>query len=267
MLHKFVGPRLSKKAVLGLSVAVVLGLTACGTDSETQADDATTPKSTSTAASGSDSANDAGDSTASDDESAPSENDGEAGDETDDSDSSSDETGESPGWAKEVTKPGKKLDSMKLGDVTITVYQVDTGKAPKDSMLVDKESKKPLLQKGDPVVFLNYVVTNHGDPIKLGSSLVDVKAKYPDWKYLSGMPTVSDNDLMEKKNINDRAIDQVKDPTVYPLKNGETISFGVAFKYKKNKPVELEASYVPVDPKGDLIHDDKVENKAKIQLK
>lgn len=253
-----------------MSTALLLGLTACGgTGSESEADDAASPDSAASASA--DSADEQNDSNPSSDDEADNDADGEAdaADDADDEmdDSAGGKSGGAPAWAEDVTKPGTKIDTLKLGDLTVTVYQVDTGKAPEDSRLVDKESKEPLLKKGDPIVFLNYVVTNNGSTVNLGSSLVDIRAKYADWKYLSGMPTVSDDDLMEKKNINDRAIDEIQDPTIYPLKKGQTISFGVAFKYKKDKPLELEASYVPVDKKGDLIHDDKVEAKTQIKLK
>lgn len=258
MSMKFQGIRSSHKTALALSTALLLGLTACGSDSD--ADGAQAPDSAAAASSSADPTSDDGDSSPATDDEADADD--EAGGEAEDSNDSG-----APAWAEDVTTPGKKIDTMKLGDLTVTIYQVDTGKAPEDSRLVDKDSKEPLLKKGDPIVFLNYVVTNHGKTVKLGSSLVDIRAKYADWKYLGGMPTVSDDDLMERKNINDRAIDEIQDPTVYPIKKGQTISFGVAFKYQKDKPLELEASYVPVDKNGDLIHDDKVEAQTTIHLK
>lgn len=187
----------------------------------------------------------------------------EPDDSTDDASDASESDGDKASWAKDITTPGEKLTTIKLKDVTVDVYQVDVTKAPKAGSVVDKETKKPIIDKGDDIVYLNYVVTNSGNPIQLGSSLVTVEPKYADWKYLGGMPSITDSALAEEMGINTTAIDDVQDPTVYPLEKGKSFSYGTNIKYQKGSDISFEAKYVPVDDEGELVHDKKVEGEAK----
>lgn len=195
----------------------------------------------------------------------------ESEEETEESDDTTDESGEdaegeaaggdgtTPAWAYEATTPGEQIAELTVGDVDITVYQVGTGTAPEDSNLVDSETNEPLLKEGDEVVYFNYVITNNGDPIDLGSSMVSVDVEYDDWAYLGGMPTVTDDPSYEEQGINPQLRDpstDLPDPPIYTFGTGETISYGAGHKYQAGSGVTIEASYTPVDEAGDLIHDD-----------
>lgn len=236
-----------KPASLGIAVAVVLGLGACGgaeDDATPSAASATTANDTST-------------------DEASTESSSTAGNDANTS------TGDEPDWAEDITTPGDKLTTLDVGDVSVAVYQVDVTESPKEGNQFDKDTKEPIIAEGDDIVYVNYVATNHGDPIDLGSSLVDVQPRYEDWKYIGGMDTITDSDLDEEMDINRQALTpgESADPPVYTLGKNESISFGENFKYQKNSPITFKAEYVPVDDEGELQHDDKVEGSADTKIK
>ena len=164
-----------------------------------------------------------------------------------------------PSWAAEPTDGGELISTIEAGDVTVEVYQMGTAPAPKDGNWVDPDTNEPLIAEGDDLVFLNYVVTNNGDPIDLGSSLVDVSARYDDWEYMPGMGGITDSALAEEMGIVTSPIDEIADPTVYTLGTGESYSFGENFHYQADSPITFDVTITPVDENGDLIHDDKIE--------
>ena len=173
-------------------------------------------------------------------------------------------SGSQPDWAKPATDVGEKISTIKAGDITVDVYQVGTTKATKNGQFVDPDTNKPLIAAGDDIVFVNYVVTNTGDPIDLGASFVNISARYDDWKYLQGMDSIVDSALFEQQKVNSDVLAQgaFKDPSVYTFGKGETYSFGENFRYQKNSPITFEATATPVDAQGDLLHDKKSEAKG-----
>lgn len=178
-------------------------------------------------------------------------------------------SGSQPAWAKPTSEVGDKISTIKAGDITVDVYQVGTAKATKTGQFVDPADNKPIIEKGDDIVFVNYVITNTGAPIDLGSSLVDVQARYDDWKYLQGMDSIVDSALFEQQKVNTDGLapGAFKDPGVYTLGKGETYSVGENFKYQKNSPITFEVGAVPVDAKGDLLHDKKLSGEGKGTIK
>ncbi len=75
------------------------------------------------------------------------------------------------------------------------------------------------------------------------------------------MDSVVDSALFEKQDVNDVAFadDAYRDPSVYTFASGQSISFGENFRYQKNSPINFDISLTPVDAKGELLHDDRVE--------
>jgi len=215
-----------------VATLALLGLAACGSDDEPQAE-----SSSSASASSSPSAEATEESTS---------------------------TEGAPAWAKPVTTPGTKIGTVKAGDVTVDVYQVGTTKATKTGNFVDPKDNKPIIAVGDEIVFVNYVVTNTGDPVDLGSSLVDVSARYVDWPYLQGMDGITDNDLYEAQDVQTSGVapGAFVEPSVYTLGKGETFSYGENFRYEKGTKLEVKVTYTPVDAEGELLHDDRVEGEG-----
>lgn len=167
-------------------------------------------------------------------------------------------------WAHPVTGDGDLLTTIELDDVTVEIYQVGVTQATKAGTWVDPDSNEPIIDEGDDIVFLNYVVTNHGDPIDLGSSLVGVDPRYDDWPYLQGMGSITDFELYEEMGVNSggRAPGSMPDPAIFTLGSGESFSYGDNFHHQPSSPITFEAYYTPVDEEGDLIHDDKVEGEG-----
>jgi hypothetical protein len=170
--------------------------------------------------------------------------------------------GDTPAWAEEPTDGGDLISTVEVGDITVEVYQKGTAPAPKDGNWVDPETDEPIISEGDDLVFLNYVVTNNGDPIDLGSSLVSVSARYDDWKYAQGMGGITDSSLSEEMGIITSPVAETADPTVYTLGTGQSYSFGENFHYQPDSPITFDVTVTPVDENGDLIHDEKIEGEG-----
>ncbi len=170
----------------------------------------------------------------------------------------------SPVWAKPYEVVGDKIATVEAGDVTVDVYQVGTAKATKTGNFVDPEKNEPIIDEGDEIVFVNYVITNNGDPIDLGSSLVDVEARYVDWPYLQGMDGITDQELYDEQGVPTSGIKvgTIAEPPVYTLGSGETFAYGENFRYQKGTDLDLKVTYVPVDDQGELIFDERVEGEG-----
>lgn len=173
-------------------------------------------------------------------------------------------SGDQPAWADPVVTKGDKISSFEVGDINVDVYQVGTAPAPKQGSWVDPETNKPLIAKGDPLVFVNYVITNNGDAVDLGSSLVSVKPRYDDWKYMQGMGGITDSALYEAQGVKSSAVKVggYQESNVYTLGAGEQYSYGENFHQQPNSKITFEATVVPVDAEGELLHEQRVEGKG-----
>ncbi|MCD9153447.1 hypothetical protein [Aeromicrobium duanguangcaii] len=173
-------------------------------------------------------------------------------------------SGDQPAWAGPVTTKGDKITSFKVGDVNVDVYQVGTAPAPKQGNWVDPKTNKPLIAKGDPLVFVNYVVTNNGDSIDLGSSLVNISPRYDDWQYAQGMGGITDNALFEAQGVNTSAVKPggYQESNVYTLGAGQQYSYGENFHQQAGSKITFEATIVPVDAEGELLHDQRIEGQG-----
>ncbi|MCD4525118.1 hypothetical protein [Nocardioides sp. cx-173] len=233
-------PRSTRVAVAGIASLALFGLTACSDDSDSDNASDTSSESPSETESESE---------------APTE------EPTVSEDDESAASGSQPEWANPVTTPGEKITTIEAGDMTVDVYQVGTTKATKTGQFVDPDTNKPLLAVGDEIVFVNYVATNNGDDIDLGSSGVSVEARYDDWPYMQGMDSVVDDALFEAQEVNDGAFapGSYVDPPVYTFGSGQVISFGENFIYQKGSPITFEVSVTPVDAEGELLHDERIE--------
>lgn len=246
-------PRRPALALGSLAVLATISLTACGGDSEESADAATDDNASSAAS----------EPTTESSESTETESTETESTDTETEEAPAGAEGQ-PSWALPVTTPGEKLTTIEVGDVTVDVYQVGTAKADDTGSFVDPDTNKPLIEPGDDLVFLNYVVTNNGDPIDLGSSLVDVEARYDDWPYLGGMDGLVSDELFEAQDVNkfELAPGGFNDAGIYTLGTGETFSYGENFEYQADSPIGFEVTYVPVDAEGELIFDDRVEGEG-----
>lgn len=173
-------------------------------------------------------------------------------------------SGDQPEWAHPADAKGDKISTFEVGDITVEVHQVGTAPAPKQGNWVDPETNKPLIAKGDELVFVNYVITNNGDAIDLGSSLVNISPRYDDWKYMQGMGGITDTALSESQGIQTSAIKPggFRESGVYTLGAGQQYSYGENFHHQANSPITFEATVVPVDAEGELLHDQRMEGKG-----
>lgn len=172
--------------------------------------------------------------------------------------------GDQPDWANPTSISGDLITSVTAGDITVDVYQVGVVQATKRGNFVTPDTNKPIIDVGDDIVFVNYVVTNKGAAIDLGASLVSVSARYADWPYLQGMDSITDFALFDSLKVNHSATapGSYRDPSVYTFGSGETYSVAQNFRHQKDSPIEFTVRVTPVDAAAKLQHDQKVEAKA-----
>ena len=181
----------------------------------------------------------------------------DAVDETEETDEAAPPSAEGqPAWALPATTEGDKIATIEADGLTIEVYQVAVTQATKTGQFVTPDGD-PVISVGDDIVFINYVITNTGDPIDLGYSLVLIDARYDDWPYLQGMDSVVDRALFEEVGVYQSPMgpDSYYDPGVYTLGTGERYSYGQNFLYQSGSPITFKVSVTPVDSEGDLLHD------------
>lgn len=191
---------------------------------------------------------------------------GEATKDKDSADTKGD--GTSPEWAKPTSIAGEKLATIEGDGFTVDVYQVGTTVATKTGNLVDAETKLPLINVGDEIVFVNYVMTNTGtEPIQLSDLLVEVRAKYPDWKYSGIMGGVSDDSLYEEMGIVEYAVPPAGGGAPFIWEPGQSFSTAENFKYQAGSPIIFKVGLTPADENGRLIHDQRQETSVETTLK
>jgi hypothetical protein len=167
-----------------------------------------------------------------------------------------------PDWANPVSEDGEVVATIDLGDDrTLEVRQVSVETASKTGNFVDPENNEPIIAEGDDIVYVNYVLTNNGDPIDLGSSIFSVDARYDDWPYMQGMDGVTDTELTESLGLytSGVATGKMNDPTVYTLGTGESVAIGENFLYQADSPIGFSVSMTPVDAEGELLSDQRIE--------
>ena len=174
-------------------------------------------------------------------------------------------------WAKPINDKGTKLGTIKSESISIDVYQVATDVASKDSMFLDKETKKNLLPKGAPIVYVNYVVTNtSSEDLAFTIGLVSIDSKYADWKYMSGMPSDSSSKQYEKHGLDDspQKLDKNRDDKApYILAAGESYNVAENFAYTAGKELLVKARISPRDASGERIESKREEAEGSVTLK
>lgn len=230
-------------SITPLAVALALGASACSSDAAPSASTSTPAPSATSSAPAEESATPSEDSST---ESAP----------TDAAAAAAPGEFVTADIAKPVTNPGEKLTTIDGGGFTVDVYQVGVEKATKDGLFADPETNKPIIAKGDDIVFVNYVVTNtSGKDILLSNLFAKITARYADWPYLQGMDTVTDLDLYKKLDINEDAIALDAGEAPYVWKPGTSYSYGENFRYQKGSELILTVSLTPADAEGELDFD------------
>ncbi|MFF3065343.1 hypothetical protein ACFVQ3_12350 [Oerskovia sp. NPDC057915] len=164
-------------------------------------------------------------------------------------------TGDKPAWAASNAVVGTQLGTAEGDGFTVDVYQVSTAVATKTGQFAD-ESGKPILNPGDEIVFVNYVLTNTGDAdLPLSYTVVGVDARYADWPYMQGMDSIVDSALFEAAGVVDSPIAPGSGEAPFVLAPGQSVAYGENFKYQPGSPIEFEVTLTPADASGDLNHD------------
>ncbi len=170
------------------------------------------------------------------------------------------EAGAAPSWAKPYETVGQLITTITGESFKVEVYQVGVTKATKNGSFVDPETNKPIIATGDDIVFVNYVITNTGSAtIQLPFTLVEVKPRYADWKYIQGMDGIADRDLYTKMKVLDTALAPGKTAAPFAWEPGTSFSYGTNFKYQAGSAITFTARLTPADAEGRLLHDQRKE--------
>ena len=172
-------------------------------------------------------------------------------------------------WARGVTAPGELLGSVTSSRVgyQIDFYQVGVRQATKASTLVDKETFQPLINIGDEIVYVNWIVTNISEaPIVLNEDLINVHVSYAD-SATGDLAATSEPEVFRELNINENAIDEEKAVGLvtnhrYILEPGRSYSMGTNFKHEAGGKATFSITSSPVDEQGmanaDIFYREKV---------
>lgn len=158
-----------------------------------------------------------------------------------------------PDWANPVTTVGESIGTAELGDVTVEVFQVAVDQATRSSIWADPETDEPIVSEGDDVVVLNYVVTNHGEPVNLSYGLVEASLRYDSWPYMQ-QPSVADSSLMETHEVNTNAVNTDSlSQEVFELGTGEQYSFGEVVLHQPGEAYTVVARFTARDEDGERV--------------
>lgn len=246
----------TRLALTSLVAVSALGFTACGADAESAADSSGSTGEETTSATPKPESTDSTEETAGAEVTESPES-----PESAESPAEASASGGQPTWANPVTEPGELLSSIEAGDLTVDVYQVGTMPADDTGSFVDPGTNTPLIEVGDTLVFLNYVVSNNGAAVDLGSSLVDVSARYDDWPYMQGMDGLTGDELWVAQGINEPGLsaEGYSEAGIYTFEPGQRFSYGDNFEHQPGSPITFDVTYIPVDAGGELLHDERVE--------
>lgn len=197
------------------------------------------------------------------DESVPSETTTSAPPAETETEGDSDETqaADQPAWATPVTRPGELISTFMVGEIQVEAYQVGTSPAPEDGSSIDPDTYQPIIKAGDPLVFINYVVTNTGPDVPLSALLVEIDAKYEDWRFIGGMTGISRRVLYDEHGVSWNAVVPGRH-TEHVLETGQSFCYATNFGYRPGVPLTFAGSYKPVDEADNLLHDQEVEGEG-----
>ena len=169
--------------------------------------------------------------------------------------------GPQPEWAAPVNAAGTEIGSAMVGDVQVSVLQAAVTQATRTGQWSDPDTHEPLIDVGDDIVVVNYVVTNTGAPVDLASLLVKIEPRYDDWQWGQGMDSVVDTAMWTELGLsNVPTIPSVAvNLTSFTLGTGESYGYAENFAYQPGSPITFDISLTPADADGTLLHDQRIE--------
>lgn len=164
---------------------------------------------------------------------------------------------EVPEWARDVNQVGDLVATVDGDWIQIEVYRVGDGQATRDSLWVDSDTDEPLMKVGDPVVALNFIVTNTGSEEFLMSNLfLSPNLRYESSESLYGAMNETNHDWLEQLGVNVDPFTQYPNPAVFPVAPGESISYAQIFQHASDT-AQIYFDITPVDSEGELDFDGK----------
>lgn len=170
--------------------------------------------------------------------------------------------GPQPEWAAPVNATGTEIGSAMVGDVRVSVLQAAVTEATRTGQWSDPDTHEPLIDVGDDIVIVNYVVTNTGEPVDLASLLVSIEPRYDDWQWGQGMDSVVDTAMWTELGLsNIPTIPAVAvNLKAFTLGTGESYGYAENFAYQPGSPITFAISLTPADSDGTLLHDQRLES-------
>lgn len=163
--------------------------------------------------------------------------------------------GNAAAWAHPISTDGELIGTAEVGDLMIEIYEVAIDQATRSSIWADPDTDEPIVAEGDDVVVLNYVVTNHGEPVNLGISLVDISLRYDDWPYAQ-QPTVADNTLLDSYGLSgDGYSSDARGEDVYVLGAGEQYAISEVILHQPGESFTVRVQLDERDDAGERTGD------------
>ncbi|WP_163543594.1 hypothetical protein [Occultella kanbiaonis] len=165
-----------------------------------------------------------------------------------------------PSWALPIAPVGTWLTSLQNESVRVDVYQVAIAQSPEDSSWADGDT--PLFVAGDPVVTLQYILTNVGETdVMLQSGEAQTRFNYAGSDLVSIPAEHHLSDLVESQGVSTASIDHSIEPSSpeheMPLAAGESSSWATAYWYDTGVEASLNVE-VPQFADGEWDYDNHV---------
>lgn len=149
-----------------------------------------------------------------------------------------------PDWAYEFETPGDLVLTAEIGQLEVDLYQVVVRQSDKRMESVGGDV---IIDIGQDMVYVNYVVTNLGDPLDLDAGLVSANIEYDDAS--SSLPfaeVAPDPEVIAEFGLHTSASDISQEyQEEYRIETGEQFAFASAARYEPGNPFELSLRYMP----------------------
>ncbi|MFC4222845.1 hypothetical protein [Lysinibacter cavernae] len=146
-------------------------------------------------------------------------------------------------WSNPIAATGESLGAIEGDTVRADIYQAAIGAASRDSSVVDATTKEPLTKAGDPLVALEFVVTNTSDEtIYVDDVFATDSVRNDNFVYTGGINPSVEYEWFAEAGLFSSAVnvDKRVDNNLYELLPGESAAWTRAYKiYSPENEVEI----------------------------
>ncbi len=168
-------------------------------------------------------------------------------------------------WAADFAVSGTPLKSVDLGLLRVDMFYSGTAPSPVDGQWFGEREDDLLINAGDPLALLTFVVTNQGGTTVLTEELVEVFLVYEEHPHYGGMEQIKDADFFSAHQMPVSTISAGEPPFV--LAPNESFAFATSILHQSDETLEVTLFYVPVnEEEGTVEHGNRVTTTYTVQL-